>query len=114
MKWLNGTADAVDMSLSIHSLGDGEGQGGLACCSPRGRQETDTTWQLNNNERVYCDDSGCGGGSIHLSGPSPPNQASNRLQCPVTSPGQQRERWYSSWPGGIQTMVLSLTQALFS
>ena len=29
--------------------GDGEGQGGLACCSPRGCEESDMTWQLNNN-----------------------------------------------------------------
>ena len=29
--------------------GDGEGQGGLACCSPRGRKESDITVQLNNN-----------------------------------------------------------------
>ena len=28
--------------------GDGEGQGGLACCSPWGRKETDMTEQLNN------------------------------------------------------------------
>ena len=29
--------------------GDGEGQGGLACCSPWGHKESDTTWRLNNN-----------------------------------------------------------------
>ena len=28
---------------------DGEGQGSLACCSPRGRNELDTTEQLNND-----------------------------------------------------------------
>ena len=27
------------------TLGDGEGQGNLACCSPRGRTELDTTEQ---------------------------------------------------------------------
>ena len=36
-----------------HELGqtltDGEGQGGLASCSPWGHKELDTTWQLNNN-----------------------------------------------------------------
>ena len=31
------------------TLGDGEGQGNLACCSPWGRKELDTTEQLNNN-----------------------------------------------------------------
>ena len=29
--------------------GDGEGQGGLACCSPWGHKESDTTGWLNNN-----------------------------------------------------------------
>ena len=29
--------------------GDGDGQGGLACCSPRGRKESDTTERLNND-----------------------------------------------------------------
>ena len=33
------------------TLGDGEGQGSLACRSPWGRKESDTTWQLNNNRR---------------------------------------------------------------
>ena len=31
--------------------GNGEGQGGLACCSPWGRQESDTTGQLNNDNK---------------------------------------------------------------
>ena len=29
------------------TLGDGEGQGGLVCCSPRGRKQSDTTERLN-------------------------------------------------------------------
>ena len=29
--------------------GDGEGQGGLACCSPWGRKESDTTERLNSS-----------------------------------------------------------------
>ena len=32
------------------TLEDGEGQGGLACCSPWGRKESDTTGRLNNNK----------------------------------------------------------------
>ena len=31
------------------ALGDGEGQGSLACCSSWGCKELDTTEQLNNN-----------------------------------------------------------------
>ena len=32
------------------ALGDGEGQGRLACCSPWGCKESDTTEQLNNTD----------------------------------------------------------------
>ena len=32
------------------ALGDGEGQGGLVCCSPWGRKELDTTERLNRPE----------------------------------------------------------------
>ena len=37
--------------LNVHefeqSLGVGDGQGGLACCGPCGREELDTTERLN-------------------------------------------------------------------
>ena len=32
--------------------GDGEGQGGLACCSPRGRKESDTPERLDGKDVV--------------------------------------------------------------
>ena len=32
------------------TLGDGEGQGSLVCCGPRGHKESDTTEGLNNNK----------------------------------------------------------------
>ena len=31
------------------TLGDGKGQGNLACCSPWGHAESDMTWRLNKN-----------------------------------------------------------------
>ena len=31
------------------TLGDGEGQGSLVCCSSWGHKELDRTYQLNNN-----------------------------------------------------------------
>ena len=34
------------------TLGDGEGQRGLACCSPWGLKESDMTGRLNNNNIV--------------------------------------------------------------
>ena len=30
--------------------GDGDGQGSLECCRPRGHKESDRTEQLNNNQ----------------------------------------------------------------
>ena len=33
--------------------GDSEGQGSLACCSPWGCKESDTTKHLNSNNNVY-------------------------------------------------------------
>ena len=32
------------------ALGDGKGQGSLACCCPWGREELNTTERLNNNK----------------------------------------------------------------
>ena len=47
----------LTMALNGHgfwwTLGDGEGQGGLACCSPLGHKESDTTEQLNNSNQVF-------------------------------------------------------------
>ena len=48
MRWLDGITDSMDMSLL--TLGVGDGQGGLVCCSPWGRKESDTTEQLNWTE----------------------------------------------------------------
>ena len=41
MKWLGGITDSMDLSLS--KLGVGDGQGGLACCSPWDCKESDMT-----------------------------------------------------------------------
>ena len=34
------------------TLGDGEIQRSLVCCSPWGRKEADNTWQLNSNSNI--------------------------------------------------------------
>ena len=45
--WLNGHEFE-------QTLGDSEGQGSLACCSPWDCKELDLTWQLNNsNEHMF-------------------------------------------------------------
>ena len=46
MRWLDGITDSMDMSLG-EPPGVGDGQRGLACCSPWGRKESDTTERLN-------------------------------------------------------------------
>ena len=46
MRWLDGITDSVDMSLSKL------GQGSLACCSPWGCREADTTELLANNSNT--------------------------------------------------------------
>ena len=50
MRWLDGITDSVSVHLS--KLGDGEGQGSLACCSSWGRKELDTTEQMKSNGLV--------------------------------------------------------------
>ena len=47
MRWLDGITNSMDMSLI--KPGAGEGQEGLACCSPSGHKELDMTERLNNN-----------------------------------------------------------------
>ena len=42
MSWLDGITDSMDMSLGV-----GDGQGGLVCCSPWDHKELDTTEHLN-------------------------------------------------------------------
>ena len=47
MRWLDGITNSRDMSLNKLRELVGDGQGGLACCSPWGRKESDMTERLN-------------------------------------------------------------------
>ena len=49
IRWLEGIIDSMDVSLS-ELQGDGDGQGGLACCYSWGHKESDTTERLNWTE----------------------------------------------------------------
>ena len=49
MRWLDVITDLMDMSLS-KIPGVGDGQGSLVCCSPWGRNQSDTTGRLNWTE----------------------------------------------------------------
>ena len=47
MRWLDGITNSMDASLSeLRQGGNGDGQGGLACCDSWGHKESDTT-ELN-------------------------------------------------------------------
>ena len=46
MRWLDGINQLNGHEFE-HAPGVGDGQGNLACCSPRGYKESDTTEQLN-------------------------------------------------------------------
>ena len=47
MRWLDGISDSMDVKFE-QTLGDSEVQGSLACYSPWGCKELDTTERLNN------------------------------------------------------------------
>ena len=52
MRWLDSITDSMDISLSklrglLKADDVGDGQGSLACCSPWGYKESDTTELLN-------------------------------------------------------------------
>ena len=49
VEWQN----QLNQHESEQAPGDGEEQGSLACCSPSGSKESDTTEQLNNNKAQY-------------------------------------------------------------
>ena len=48
MRWLDVNGHEFEQTLV-----DGEGQGGLVCCSPWGHKELDTTELLNNNSDMF-------------------------------------------------------------
>ena len=50
-RWLDGIINSMVMSLSKFWKND-EGQGRVGYCSPWGRKESDTTEQLNNNNKI--------------------------------------------------------------
>ena len=52
--WDGWTASLTQCTWIWATPGDGEGQGGLACCSPWGHKESDTTEWLNNNNSGKC------------------------------------------------------------
>ena len=46
MRWLDGFINSMDVFEQAPGVGDG--QGGLACCSPWGHKESDMTYLMNN------------------------------------------------------------------
>ena len=48
MRWHH----SLDECESVLTLGDGDGQGGLACWNSWGRKESDTTERLNGTDEI--------------------------------------------------------------
>ena len=63
------------------ALEDGEGQGGLACCSPWGQKESDVTERLKGNNNI----SGCDLGRNH----------GVRISIQALAQGKRWWRWYT-------------------
>lgn len=60
--WCNG-------QKTEQTSGDGEGGGGLVCCSPRGHRESDITgWLNNNNSNISQEDLHCIQNSLSVQG----------------------------------------------
>ena len=51
MRWLDSVTDLVGRAFE-QTPGGGGGQGNLACCSPWGCKESDTTERLNNSSKM--------------------------------------------------------------
>ena len=52
MKWLVGWHHQLDGHEFEQAVGIGDEQGSLACCSPRGRKDSDMTEQLKTELKV--------------------------------------------------------------
>ena len=55
IRWLDGITKLNEHEF-VQTPGDGKGQGNLACCSPLGRKESDTTEPLNNKFLIVQED----------------------------------------------------------
>ena len=75
------------------TLGDSEGQGSLACCSPRGHKESDTTERLNNSKNKVAQNV-CGAGVRAESAASPA-----MLETPARHPRRLELRAPPGLPG---------------
>ena len=53
MRWLDGITSSMDLNLTKLWEIDGEGQEGLACCSPWVCKELDITERLNNKKLFF-------------------------------------------------------------
>ena len=53
MSWLDGITDSIDGHEFEQDPGVDGGQGSLACCSPWGCKESDTSQRLNDNNIIF-------------------------------------------------------------
>ena len=52
MRWLDRITHSINGREFEQALRVGDGQGGLVCCSPWGRKESDTTEQLKTDNAI--------------------------------------------------------------
>ena len=88
--WLNGHEFE-------QTLGAGDGQGGLACCSPWGHKDSDTTERLNWNEHLILLLCFHGGGLVGKSCPTLVTPWTIACQAPL-SMGFSRQEYWSELP----------------
>ena len=94
------------------ALGDGEGQGTLACCSPWGHKESDTTEQLNYNNPCggHCSTNHTFQDQISFFFPVSLFPASPQGKFPLQlSWGSHNLTPCSSWPPNFLVMSLPLS-----
>ena len=86
MRWLDGIADSMDVSLSeLRELG----QGGLVCCDSWGGKELDTTERLHFHISLSC----IGGGN------------GNPLQCSCLENPRDSRAWWAAINGVPQSQT---------
>ena len=79
------------------ALGDGEGQEGLVCCSPRGHKESNMTERLNSSEKQH----------MLPVGPASPDHPGFRKQDWRPTPPSSVGRPHSGGSSGLTELMTS-------
>ena len=100
MRWLDGWHHRLNGHEFEQTPEDGAGVGSLACCSPWGCKESDTTEWLNNNNKSSTVNQGKGGRHISLDFIQKIWKRLPQFPCLQVEPGSRtsrRGKWVHSW-----------------